>query len=135
MTEGADEFFTWLGKCITAWASVENHLFEICVSSLGTTKHRAAIVYYRTPSLDARLELTNELVLTVLPARERDVKIWDNIKKEIKSLSPIRNRLAHHPVEQRQITVGQIEMLIHKLDEFRAHVLSKYAGCKSPQPE
>ncbi len=57
----ADEFFTWLGKCITAWAQVEEHLFEICVHSLGATRHRVAIVYYRTPTLRARLDLTDEL--------------------------------------------------------------------------
>ena len=59
-SNSADEFFTWLGKCITAWAQVEEHLFEICVHSLGATRHRVAIVYYRTPTLDARLQLTNE---------------------------------------------------------------------------
>ena len=90
----ADEFFTWLGKCIIAWAQVEEHLFEICVHSLGGTRHRVAIVYYRTPTLNGRLELTNELARTILPARDPpaggrdhpDTKKWDELRKQISAL-------------------------------------------------
>lgn len=106
----ADDFFAWLGKCITAWARVEDHLFEICVHSLGATKQRTAIVYYRTPTLDGRLNLTDELVRTVLPIREKkrgghdheDVLAWKKVRNEITSLLPTRNRLAHHPVLEKQ---------------------------------
>jgi hypothetical protein len=101
-----EEFFTWLGKCITAWAQVEEHLFEICVHSLGATRHRVAIVYYRTPTLDGRLQLTNELVRTILPARDPpagghdhpDTQKWDELRSQINDLLPVRNRMAHHPV-------------------------------------
>jgi hypothetical protein len=69
-------------------------------------KTRAAIIYYRTPTIDARLQLADELVRTVLPKRgkndgghdHQDVKIWNELRKEINSLLPIRNRIAHHPV-------------------------------------
>jgi hypothetical protein len=106
-----EDFFTWVGKCITSWAGVEDHLFEICVQSLGATKQRTAIVYYRTPTIDARLKLTDELVRTVLPRREKedgghdhaDVKIWESLRKKIVDLLPIRNRLAHHPVTNKKI--------------------------------
>ena len=107
----ADEFFTWLGKCIIAWAQVEEHLFEICVHSLGGTRHRVAIVYYRTPTLDSRLQLTNELVRTVLPARDPpsgghdhpDTKKWDDLRSQIIGLLPVRNRMAHHPVTYKDL--------------------------------
>jgi hypothetical protein len=106
-----DDFFTWLGKCITSWAQVEDHLFEICFSSLGCTRHKAAIVYYRTPTLDARLKLTNELIRTVLPGRERksgghdhqDVKYWNETRSMIEHELSTRNRLAHHPIEQKKL--------------------------------
>jgi hypothetical protein len=106
-----DDLFLWIGKCITAWARVEEHLFEICVTALGTTKQKTAIIYYRTPTLDARLKLTDELIRTTLPKRERkdgghdhpDLTNWDNIRKEIGDTLPIRNRLAHHPVANRTI--------------------------------
>jgi hypothetical protein len=107
----ADEFFTWLGKCITAWAQVEEHLFEICVRSLGATRHKVAIVCYRTPTLDARLQLTNELVRTVLPPHDPpagghghpDTKKWDEIRSQITELLPVRNRMAHHPVTYKDL--------------------------------
>lgn len=106
-----DEFHMWIGKCITAWAKVEEHLFDICVKSLGTTQQKAAIVYFRTPTLDTRLKLVDELVRTVLPKRERkdgghdheDVKTWNKFRKQIGEILPVRNRLAHHPVFQKAI--------------------------------
>jgi hypothetical protein len=110
-SDPADEFFTWLGKCITAWALIEEHLFEICIASLAAERHRVAIVYYRTPTLDARLSLTDELVRTVLPLRDPpdgghdppDTITWGNIRREIVGLLPVRNRLAHHPVTHKEL--------------------------------
>jgi hypothetical protein len=108
-TPTPDDFFTWLGKCITSWAQVEDHLFEICAFSLGSTKERTAVVYYRTPTIDSRLSLTDELIRTVLPRKESgehdhaDVIIWNNIRKEIIAALPARNRMAHHPVTYRVV--------------------------------
>jgi hypothetical protein len=93
------------GYCISTWAEVEQKLFEICWKALQSPREQAAIVYYRTPTLDARLTLTDELLRHVLPKRERpngghdhpDVMAWDALDKEITELLPTRNRLAHHP--------------------------------------
>jgi hypothetical protein len=103
-----DAFFTWVGKCITSWSRVEDHLFEICHKVLGCTKRRAAIVYYRTPTIDARLSLTDELLLSLLPKKDppigghdhADVRAWNDIRKSIIALLPDRNRIAHHPVQE-----------------------------------
>jgi hypothetical protein len=110
----ADEFLLMLGNCITQWASVEEELFEICLACLGCARGRAAIVYYKTPSIDARLNLVDELVATVLPRRQHrsgghdhaDLKIWKVIQKEFRSLLQTRNRLAHHPVGPRTLSRG-----------------------------
>lgn len=104
-------FFAALGRCIAAWAHAEDHLFETCVSVLDTERQRAAIVYYRTPTVDARLSLADELVRTVLPRRDPpsgghdhpDTLRWDEIRKEILVLLPVRNRLAHHPVAFKEL--------------------------------
>lgn len=101
-----DEFYKWIGYCISAWAKVENHLFEICWKSLQAPKEQAAIIYFRTPSLDARLTLADELVKSVLPKPSRrngghdhpTVKQWGKIEKSIKSSLTTRRRIAHHPV-------------------------------------
>src|SRR6266478_4491999 len=99
-----DEFYMWLGKCVASWSSVEEHLFTICTLALGTTEQRSAIIYYRTPTIDARLNLADELVKSRLPTKASgdhdhdDVKQWDKLRKDIGSLLSTRNRLAHHPV-------------------------------------
>lgn len=64
-----EEFLMWIGTCITAWAKVEEQLFGICEHCLGARTDRAAIVYYRTPTIDSRVLLVDELVRTVLPKR------------------------------------------------------------------
>jgi hypothetical protein len=104
-----DEFLMWIGLCITAWAKVEEYLFAVCEECLGTRTDRAAIVYYRTPTIDARIKLIDELVRTRLPTRERksgghdhpDLKEWDDLRKDTLALLSTRRRIAHHPVKAR----------------------------------
>ncbi len=101
-----DEFHMWIGYCISSWARVEERLFEVCWAALSCPKERAAIVYYRTPTLDARLKLTDKLVRSALPkpARKsgghlhRHVSIWEALKREITSQLQTRSRIAHQPV-------------------------------------
>jgi hypothetical protein len=100
------EFYMYVGLCITAWAKVEDELFDICVDVLGCTQERASIVYYRTPTVSARLELVDELVLSALPRRTKknggheheDVKRWKAIKSDLVGMTTIRRKIAHHPV-------------------------------------
>ena len=58
----SDEFNKAIGQCITQWALVEEELFQICWRVLQCALEHAAIIYYRTPNLDARLSLASELV-------------------------------------------------------------------------
>jgi hypothetical protein len=105
-----DEFFLMVGNCITEWARVEDALFNICWRCLGGSKETAAIVYYRTPSIDVRMSLTDELVKSVLPKRARksgghdhsDVKLWNDIETDFRDLQQPRNQIAHHPVTVQQ---------------------------------
>jgi len=93
----SDEFYKWVGHSITAWADVETWLFQLCWRSIGSSegsKKRAAIVYFRTPSLDARIKLVDELVNTVLPKpapesgthTNADVRKWNELKKSLKDI-------------------------------------------------
>jgi hypothetical protein len=101
-----DEFYMWIGHCISAWAKVEEQLFKICWQSLQAPKNQAAIVYFRIPGLDARLGLVTELVKAVLPKPQRkngghtppSVRKWNGVDSAIRDRLGIRRRIAHHPV-------------------------------------
>jgi len=99
------EFHMYVGFCVTAWAKVEDQLFALCTDSLGTSKKRSSIVYYKTPSLESRISLVDELVETVLPARPKDartdhpdVTTWKKILADVKRLLADRRQIAHSPV-------------------------------------
>jgi hypothetical protein len=100
------EFYMHVGLCITAWAKVEEELFEICFDILGTTRDRAAIVFYRLPQLSIRLGLIDELTISVLPKRPKkdgghdhtDVTAWKDLKGRLDALFGMRRRIAHQPV-------------------------------------
>lgn len=107
MSDAFDEFFKWVGVSITEWSRVEEQLFVICRKCLKTRYDLAAIAYYRTPQLDARLKLVDELVRATLPQRAKkngghdhpDVKQWISVKAEITALLETRRRIAHHPMK------------------------------------
>jgi hypothetical protein len=101
----SDEFNKIIGQCITQWALVEEELFQICWRILQSALEHAAIIYYRTPTLDARLSLATELVESIFPNPKRsgehahdDLKLWRTIEKEFRKQLEVRNRMAHHPV-------------------------------------
>jgi hypothetical protein len=63
----------------------------------------------RTPGLDVRLKLTDEIVRSVLPPRPArsgshdhpSVEAWKAVAAKFEPLLFVRRRLAHHPVEAR----------------------------------
>lgn len=131
-----EEFLMWIGTCITAWAKVEEFLFEICDRSLATSRERAAIVYFRTPTLDARISLVNELVLTVLPKRERKsgghdhphVETWNDLRLDMIALLKIRNRIAHHPVQAHEVNILTSANILDTPDLLATTWLEIYAS-------
>jgi hypothetical protein len=101
----------WVGHCITAWAGLEDRLFEILWCILGCPQERAAIVYYKTPQLEARLTLTDELVRSILPKTgsgtqpHPDLKAWDAVRKSISEELAVRRRIAHQPVRTGKVII------------------------------
>ena len=98
-----DAFWLMVGKCIGAWANVEEALFRIVWKCLGPYE-QSAIVYYKTPSLEARFTLADELVESVLPKTKPgkqhhpSVKSWTAAKSGYDKLLSVRRRIAHQPV-------------------------------------
>jgi len=101
------EFYTYVGLCITAWARVDEALFDILVDVLGTSRALGSIVYYRITMLSGRLGLVDELTSSVLPkptkkngGHSHPLMIeWDKLKKEVEDLFRTRTQIAHHPVK------------------------------------
>jgi hypothetical protein len=104
----ADDFHLYIGHCIAAWADVDDQLFRVFRDCVGPYE-QCAIIYYRTPGLDVRFKLTDEIVKSILPKPERkdgghdheDVQIWKDTIKDADSLLATRRRIAHHPVSLR----------------------------------
>jgi hypothetical protein len=103
--EDETRFYAALGRAITNWAELEDVLFRMVHVILGCTQERAAIVFFRTPTLESRLTLTSDLVDSFFskhaPGEQPDprIKSWKAISKQIRDQVPTRNHLAHHPVE------------------------------------
>jgi hypothetical protein len=107
-----DEFFKEMGHCIALWAEADEalfHIFRVCVGPYD----QSAIIYYRTPGLDLRLGLTDEIVVATLRpgggrSNKRDprVAVWKLIVKEFKNLLAVRRRIAHQPVRTEPFSVG-----------------------------
>jgi hypothetical protein len=101
-----DAFYNLIGKCIKEWAYIEDELFHLCKFSLGSGEKQAAIVFYRTPTIDSRLKLVSELLLAKLPQKSRKngghddplVTRWTKLENAIADLLPTCNLLAHSPV-------------------------------------
>ena len=105
-TKGIERFYALVGQCITEWAIVDELLFHLCLHSIGKPQ-QSAIVYYRTPGIDIRLNLVDELVKAILPVWSHrsgthphpDVSKWNQIVKDVKAILATRRRIAHQPVK------------------------------------
>jgi hypothetical protein len=107
MATAFDEFYKLIGISITQWAHVEDYLFMICQKCLRNRRYDlASIVYYRTPQLDSRIKLVDELIKANLPSRQKkngghddiDVLEWLRVRKQLEDLLTFRRRIAHHPM-------------------------------------
>ncbi len=98
----------WIGRCISEWANIEETIFDICCIALCTHIKLAAIVFYKTPSLSARLTLTTELLQALFskePGAHANhiLKNWREITATIDELILYRNLMAHQPLDDAPI--------------------------------
>jgi hypothetical protein len=103
IAEVSQEFYNAVGMAITEWANIDAELFHVCAAILKTAQHHVAIIYYRTPTLDTRLTLTDDLARSLFPKLKSGEhatapeKAWSALRTDIKGELPIRNQLAHSP--------------------------------------
>jgi hypothetical protein len=125
-------FYEAVGRCIKIWAGVESYLFDICVEVLGAPPDVAGVVFFRTPTIDAKLTLVSDLFLTrFLPnglgSGEHPPKIlsdWESIATDLQGRLSARNLAAHSPVSYTH--TGEIEKLSgewvhHYIWQIREH--------------
>jgi hypothetical protein len=101
-----DELYKWMGKCITVWSAIEQDLYRLCQHAIRAPMEQVSIIFFRIPTLDGRIGLTEELITSILPKRERPngghdhplVIKWKKLIADVRAELPIRNALAHSPV-------------------------------------
>lgn len=93
----AERIYAVAGRCINGWAFVDQALFDIFHAALGTDLVKASLVYYRSPSFNDHLVLTDRIVSATLSDGTQERTDWRALKRRIETLLPIRNRIAHHP--------------------------------------
>lgn len=96
-----------VGRAITEWADVQEHLYAIVLQILRCEPRHASIIFFRTPSIEARITLADDLLKTVFPQTSENpgtkshsgYATWTGIQADLRREMPIRNSLAHHPVD------------------------------------
>lgn len=104
-SDGKSLIYLMIGRCISEWANIEETLFDIFCMVLSTHTTLAAIVFYKTPTLDSRRTLMSELIEAHFPTTpgkptHKFLKEWREISGQIEELLPYRNLMAHHPVDK-----------------------------------
>jgi hypothetical protein len=103
--KAADEFHMMIGYCIAEWARIDEELFRLFQACLGASIRQCAIIYYRMPGINQRLDVVDELIKSVLPKHQSGmqphayVKKWTAIYKRCDDLLGTRRRIAHQPVQ------------------------------------
>ena len=109
--------YSWVGLCIKRWAYAESHMYGICRSALGMNERPrralAAVIFFRTPSIEARMTLISDLLQAVaFPDGKKSgqhdpefLKKWRKVEALMRELTPFRNFIAHNPMQRRHASV------------------------------
>lgn len=111
--EASNEFHMLIGYCIAEWASIDDQLFRIFRHCTGAKEEQAAIIYYKTPGLNVRLTMVDEIVRSVLPKNPKqtgghdhpNMKRWKEIFCKCNKLFATRRRIAHQPVRAQETLI------------------------------
>lgn len=90
-----DKFLCLIGESITVWSFIDRALFILFDKALVATTQKAAIIYYKSPTLRGRVSLLDALLKHVL--KNRSLEAWKKINRRIEDLAAIRNVIAHEP--------------------------------------
>jgi hypothetical protein len=127
------EFFASLGECITAWAAVEQKLFDLFQMALGTDREKSAILFWAIPAFSMRLSYTSMFVTHCLKTdankKTKAQKTWNALQQDIENLRAVRNKLVHQPHLEDEVIPADderdVEMIIIKTDMIIPNSLDK----------
>jgi hypothetical protein len=97
--EAENEFLRTLGLCVTQWAFVDRQLFRLFRFGLQTATHRAAVVYYKSRTLQQRIQFVDELLKQSLSLKQYE-EHWCPFAKRLEDLVPVRNIIVHQPTRR-----------------------------------
>ena len=100
--EAETAFLRSVGLCVTQWAFVDRQLFRLFRFGIGASTHRAAILYYDQNTIGRRVGQINNLLKSAFegPDSENWLKNWEGLHQRLRDLLPIRNVIAHQPVQR-----------------------------------
>ena len=127
------EFFASLGDSITAWAAVEQKLFDLFQIALGADREKSSILFWAIPAFSMRLSYTSMFVTHCLKTdankKTKAQKIWNALQQDIENLRAVRNKLVHQPHLEDEIIPtndeSDVEMIIMKTDMIIPNSLDK----------
>ena len=94
-------FYAHLGYCINQWSKIDGLMCECLQFALGTSHHRAAILYYNITAFSFKLQLIDKLMHHALRRDKKTSQLseWKEIQKTTSKLANFRNFITHQPVD------------------------------------
>jgi hypothetical protein len=109
-----DKFLRAVGACVNGWAFVDRRLFELFRLRLQTATELAAHVYYKNKTLGMRVQLTGDVLETIMtPAQFKSD--WKPIEKLLNELIPVRNIIVHSPVRRTHTSDGKKPVFVYEI--------------------
>ena len=105
--ESEARFYEMAGRCIAAWAKVDDEAFRIFHACVGGRLKPCAVLYFGWAGISTRLNSTTKMVRATTSAA--GLAAWKETIKNLEALSAVRNRIAHQHVASR-VEWGAMDM-------------------------
>ena len=115
--EAETAFLRAVGLCVTRWAFVDRQLFRLFKFGIGASTHRAALLYYDQNMIGRRAGQINNLLKSAFegPDNENWLRKWESLHQRLRDLLPIRNVIAHQPVQRLATSDGKKAIYVYAI--------------------
>ena len=92
-------FYCTYGECFSMWSDVESRILMVYMILLNSPEIDAvSAAFYSTAGFRAKLDMVDSVVKNSKKTEDEDIKIWNEIYKNLSKKSKNRNKLAHNTV-------------------------------------